>query len=1824
VTAPTSTGTRGGVGAILLVLALGLAFRFIIAYLLPGSGYGVDRSSFIGWAANLAAQGPLGFYDRPFFHDYTPGYLYVLWAVGVVGQAAGGIGDLIKVPPILADLALGWLAWSFVRELGARERWALLGAVLVVFNPVSWFDSVVWGQADSFGLVFLILGIRDLTRDRPERAAIWTVVAALVKPQLGILVPIVAAVTIRRALWPVRPETDLAEADSSSSGSLLDQVRAWERRTGHPIRILTTGLAGFLTAVILCAPFGLTVLDPATSPPFFSSELLDQVRRTAGGYPYLTVNAYNPWALVEQGGNGVAATGGWICDALVVKVDTGGTGYTCLTPYMIGPVPALAVGTALLLVAFVAVSIYVARHPDRLTILAGVAVLTVAFFVLPTRVHERYLYPFLAIGAMFAAFSWRWLVAYVALSLATFLNMYVVLTTLYPNNPGVQDWLGIGTWIRSTGGVTFVVLLNAVTAAWVFLQLRPRARRTLADELETAAAGDGWLGVGGRAEPGMAVGASMRDAMSGDQTFPDVAVSGSGSSTAPMGGASTTAGGTSTIAAASSMAVAAPALTLPRWTLRPSLPEVGPIEWLRARMAERPIRPDRSRELHEEPGGRFDRLDLWIIAILLVATFGARFFRLEEPYQMHFDEVYHARTATEFLQDWRYGINHEIYEWTHPHLAKYAMAAGIELWGENEVSGTSQLGVAVRDAIIEPRRDDPTVPEARGGDRLHVVTGTELRSYDLATRALVASWPIPGATALAIDENQSRLYVGTADGDVLALDLTALDGLRSGGGTASLPGPEAVANVGEPIARLFATADGMALFAQTGAAQPDGLPGDATVVVIDPATGEETGRVEVPGAADFAPAGSAPAIVVDSPPADPAAAASLIVGLAPDVGSAADLEARLRSASGGAVLAGIDGADERAAIQAAIDDGRLAGLTITEVPQVAVAAAEGVVFLSAADGARLSSIPLDGGATGLAYVTELDDPKLYVATGASSAQAPGEVAILTVGGDSAKDGPVLTKTMPMPGFVRDVEFDDATQMVHVLGVAPDASGSTVYAIEAHANAVFADARLPFEPTAWVMDSAALYPAADRQEVIALSGDGSTATVEVGRNPFAWRLPGVIAGVLMAGLLYVLTRLLFRRRSVALMAGLLVLFEGLLFTQSRIGMNDVYVGLFIIAGYTLFAAVWLGRWRWPGAFWLAMPVVGVLLGLALASKWVAVYAIGALFVLWLVRSALGRALLVLGLIAITAILGGQSLTTPAAGSLGNLPFVAIMCALTLIAVAAAILHPISWSLDELRAAVGGPIALAVAVLAIGFATGAADDPITLGGVSITPVQLGLALALLGLGIYGILWFTGRSGFGPLAPPPGPSDPAYGLPASSPPPGEAWLRPGAMLGLPVLWLVVCLVAIPVVVYVVSYIPWALLDGNRLTASWPPGHTGQTLLDLTGAMYRYHDSLSAGHAASSPWWAWPFDLKPVWFYQDAFAGGTSGAIYDAGSLVIFWLGIPAMAFVAWQAWARRSLPLALVAIAFACQWLPWARIDRAAFQYHYYTSIPFLVIALAYFLAEVWHGASKRTWLLIRVAAAVAVMGPVLMWVSIRPLCAVVGVERANPGSQACAAVIPDFVLTLRALAIAVVLVVGVIALLRLVANFGRAERRSAGLTPTLVGLAVAAAVGAVLLVGVLPDTPILALSNVPVEPVAILLGLPLVPIAVIILTARDGRRVVLGALAAAAAWFVVVYPNFSGLPLPSAFHNTYQGILPTYLYAFQFPVATVRGAPTPLIGMVPLLLAAVLGLTCVVVGYSAWIWRLSNAEREASGSRAGPAGPAGSYGTGEAGTVGGGGG
>ena len=1199
------------------------------------------------------------------------------------------------------------------------------------------------------------------------------------------------------------------------------------------------------------------------------------------------------------------------------------------------------------------------------------------------------------------------------------------------------------------------------------------------------------------------------------------------------------------------------------------------------RLARPSADPDRSAELDHEPRGHLDKLDLWVVLVLVVALLALRVPNLGQPTAMYFDEVYHARTATEFLQDWRYGINHDIYEWTHPPAAKYAIAAGIALFSDDQVNATGNLGVPVKDAVVQERTANAPNSSAASanesldyssdyGDRVLVATGSQVRVYDLVSRTLAYTYSIPGVQTLSAPDTGGLVYAGTAEGAIFALDTNALDALRAGQ-VSTVPAPARLpAEVGFPITRLFA---GLASYLLASG------PSDQ-VASIDLGTDTLLRSGSIPGVADFASPGP---------------------GL---LGTAAKPQVLV------AYRAGVGLLDVR-------------GLTIEE------------------------TIPTASPATSLALNPEAiatNTYRYYVAAGKS---------LLLLKLDRSHSPAVLSKegSQPlavMPGVVSRVIFDEGTGIVQVLGQSPDGAGPTVYAVESHGNAVFSDARLPFIPVAFGLDNAvsvsgldavSAMPAANREALLAFGSDGALASVDVGQFAFSWRIVGLLFGLLMAVCLYLLARLLFRRRSVGLLVAALCALDGLAFVQSRIAMNDTYVGGLLVAAYLIFALLWLRIWRGRAAFWLGMPALGVILGLALVSKWVAIYAIAGIGILILIRSALGRLLVVLGLIAGTGVLGWQAIAEmqyqPASGNvplclaliiaalgvavagvvlavrtavlpdkvfLGSLcallaaalaggalavspaplnngapdyTFFLIMLAITALATALAVLHPVAWTREELRFALLAPalfglltpVLLALLVLPIGapFETGAV--------LRLALIGLGAGVAL-GAAAAAAFWAGGWVGFGPLA--------RHHSGAPPDPAPEGWLRLGSGAGLPAAWTAFCLALLPLAVYVVLYIPWAM-PSQAQTAStgplpaiacwqvdpashlcadaWPAGHTGQNLPNLTSAMYTYHNDLRDSHPAASPWWAWPLDLKPVWFAGGSAVPGASSVIYDAGNPVLWWLAIAAMIFACWQALRRRSLGLALIAVAFFWQWLSWARIDREAFQYHFYTALPFFLLGLAYFLAELWHGPSARTWLAARAAGAAVALTPGLLWLLEPELCGLVRVNAAGLYQQAvCGTGLRTMSLDLRSLLIGGVGLAAVVGLVLIVRRSERPGANRPWLVPmTALFVLACAALGALRL---LAPNGSLSVALPPTWPTVFWLlsgGI----LAYFSLSARRPRRFVAAVLMAAGLALAALYPYLSALWLPNAWAGFYALLSPTWQYGFQFATNMQAGFPVKLI-------------------------------------------------------------
>ena len=188
----------------------------------------------------------------------------------------------------------------------------------------------------------------------------------------------------------------------------------------------------------------------------------------------------------------------------------------------------------------------------------------------------------------------------------------------------------------------------------------------------------------------------------------------------------------------------------------------------------------------KEPRRRLDRRDALILLGLVAFALVFRLWRLDLPRSQHFDEAYHARSATEFLSAWQNDWDRDVYEWTHPMLAKYLIAGGIVLADPNKVVGSASLDAPAPALTVAPER------ASSGYGRSIAFTSdgsTTIVAADVETGDEMARWAADGPIAtLAYDPDGPRLLVGRADsGTVVTYELAGL--LASPDGRAPPAGP---------------------------------------------------------------------------------------------------------------------------------------------------------------------------------------------------------------------------------------------------------------------------------------------------------------------------------------------------------------------------------------------------------------------------------------------------------------------------------------------------------------------------------------------------------------------------------------------------------------------------------------------------------------------------------------------------------------------------------------------------------------------------------------------------------------------------------------------------------------------------------------------------------------------------------------------------------------------------------------------------------------------------------------------------------------------------
>lgn len=328
--------------SIVLLLVVGLIVKMIVSGMFKG--FEVDMNCFTSWGNRMLEVGAKNFYSSDVFSDYPPGYLYVLgilswicksFKIGWVADSLSvdwtsmAVGVVFKLPSCLCDLVAGY----FIYKIAKRKfpvNISTLCAALYIFNPAVMINSAVWGQVDSVYVMFLVLMMYFILEKKLPSSYLVFGIGIIVKPQMIFFTPIL--------IW-----------------AIVDQVFLNDFTKKKFVNNLAWGIIAIALMFAFSLPFGL-------------SKVIPQFVDTVSSYPYASVNAYNFWTMI--GRNWGAQTDKFLF------------------------MPAATWGTISIIVMVVAVLwMFKKNNKDASRYFMYAAFLMAGVFMFSVRMHERYMYP---------------------------------------------------------------------------------------------------------------------------------------------------------------------------------------------------------------------------------------------------------------------------------------------------------------------------------------------------------------------------------------------------------------------------------------------------------------------------------------------------------------------------------------------------------------------------------------------------------------------------------------------------------------------------------------------------------------------------------------------------------------------------------------------------------------------------------------------------------------------------------------------------------------------------------------------------------------------------------------------------------------------------------------------------------------------------------------------------------------------------------------------------------------------------------------------------------------------------------------------------------------------------------------------------------------------------------------------------------------------------------------------------------------------------------------------------------------------------------------
>jgi dolichyl-phosphate-mannose-protein mannosyltransferase len=248
---------------------IGVMFISAIIYLICASkypGHKTDMNCFYAWSDMIFNDGIGAFYQSDAFHDYPPGYMYILYFIGAIrkllGLSLSSSYILLKIPSLICNLLTGALIYKISKKYFDCKISSIVAA-LYLLNPAVISNGALWGQVDSVYTLAAAFMIYLICTNKMILSYFVFAICIFIKPQALIFTPLLIL-------------------------GIIENLFLNNFNINNILKNLLFGLGAIFMIILLALPFGF-------------KEVIDQYFKTISEqYPYLTVNAFNLWGALGK------------------------------------------------------------------------------------------------------------------------------------------------------------------------------------------------------------------------------------------------------------------------------------------------------------------------------------------------------------------------------------------------------------------------------------------------------------------------------------------------------------------------------------------------------------------------------------------------------------------------------------------------------------------------------------------------------------------------------------------------------------------------------------------------------------------------------------------------------------------------------------------------------------------------------------------------------------------------------------------------------------------------------------------------------------------------------------------------------------------------------------------------------------------------------------------------------------------------------------------------------------------------------------------------------------------------------------------------------------------------------------------------------------------------------------------------------------------------------------------------------------------------------------------------------------------------------------